>query len=67
MSDKMLEKMSTHQRVYNILPSDDIQFVPVKLRIGECNQNSVIVKRAGQKNIHLCRDVIELSWSGDES
>ena len=66
MSNKMLGKMSTYQRASNILPSNDTQFVPGKLRIGECNQN-IIEKRAGQKNIHLCRDVIEHIWSGGES
>ena len=30
MSNKMLGKMSTHQRASNILPSDGIQFVPGK-------------------------------------
>ena len=67
MSNKMLGKMSTHQRACNIFPSDDIQFVPGKLRIGECNQNIIIEKRAGQKSIHLSRDVIEYIWSGGES
>ena len=67
MSNKMLGKMSTYQRACNIVPSDDIQFVPGKLRIGECNQNIKIEKRAGQKNLHLCRDVIEHIWSGGES
>ena len=67
MSNKMLGKMSTYQRACNIFPSEDIQFVPGKLRIGECNQNIIIEKRAGQKNIHLCRDVIEHIWSGGES
>ena len=59
MSNKMLGKMSTYQRACNIFSSEDIQYVPGKLRIGECNQNIIIEKRAGQKNIHLCRDVIE--------
>ena len=59
--------MSTYQRACNIFPSDDFQFVPGKLRIGECNQNIIIEKRAGQKNIHLCRYVIKHIWSGGES
>ena len=55
MFNKMLGKMSTtYQRACNILASDDI---PGKLRVEECNQNIIIEKRAGQKNIHLCRDV----------
>ena len=54
MSNKMLGKMSTYQHACIFLPSNGIQFVPGKLQIGEYNQNIMIEKRAGQKNIHLC-------------